>query len=310
MGNLGPLVSVVVPSKNRNELVSKTIDSILMQTYKNIEIIIVDDSSDIPLQPMIENKFGKNVFCVRNKHSLGAPASRNIGFSYCRGEFVAFLDDDDLWLPEKIEKQINEFSNLSSKFGVVYCGYDYLVNENIVKKNNTYHQSFNVFIPALGRCPIGSPTPLIRRSFFDFVGGFDERLCACQDWDLWIRLSRVCLFFPVKESLALYRLHGNQISTDILKKIRSREAMLYKHKNTLDIYPKILSKHFEKLGSLCVLAGKYDKSKMYFWCSVKIYKLNIISWIHIFLKIFSCTFEKLLTERFGVKKINNIKIYG
>ncbi|MEI6705033.1 MAG: glycosyltransferase family A protein, partial [Deltaproteobacteria bacterium] len=93
-----PLVSVVVPSKNRQDLLACTLESVINQTYRRIEIIVVDDGSDTPLAPHLQFFFGNNVQCLRNEVSLGAAAARNRGAIAARGEFIAFLDDDDLWL--------------------------------------------------------------------------------------------------------------------------------------------------------------------------------------------------------------------
>lgn len=302
------LVSVIIPSKNRPEFVLKTIESVIAQTYQNIEIIVVDDGSKTLLAPLLEKAFGDLLRCVRHDCSKGAPAARNTGANYAKGEYIAFLDDDDEWLSDKIEKQMSAFLKLGDEFGVVYCGYDYVVVDKIIPRLNIYHDVFDLSVISLRGCPVGSPTPIMRRIYFEKIGGFDVGLPACQDWDLWIRLSRVCKFYPVKESLALYRVHGEQISVDISKKILAREAIFNKHINDLFKYSKILSMHYRHLGSLCVLIDQYSDSRMYLLKSVKTDWSNWGSWIHIFLQSFAKRFDKYLINKYGITQVGNVRL--
>lgn len=310
MKSKSPLVSVIIPSKNRPNFLLTAIQSVMGQTYRNIEIIVVDDGSDVPLLPLLIEKFGHRVVCLRHDPSLGAPSSRNEGASYAKGKYIAFLDDDDSWFPDKLEKQVAALSHLEDDFGVVYCGYHFLVKGTIVERKNTYHDTGNLYEVALMGCPVGSPTALIRKEFFDKVGGFDINLPACQDWDLWIRLSRICRFYPVKQSLALYRVHGDQMSTDLHRKINARIMVVNKYHAEMSVYPKILSFQYQRIGSLCSLAGKKKEAKSYFFHSIRIYKANFGSWVHFVLQFGGKFLEKLLIERYGVTKVGKIRIFS
>lgn len=303
-----PFVSVIIPSKNRPDLVHRAIDSVLGQTFQSFEVIIVDDGSDMPLYPMLAEKFGNSISCFRHEHSLGAPAARNFGASHAKGKFVAFLDDDDIWLPEKLEKQMAAFSCLSEDFGVVYCGFDFIANGTVVERKNTYHTTYDLHELALKMCPVGSPTPIIRKNVFEAVGGFDVSLLACQDWDLWIRLTRVCRFYPIKQSLARYRVHGDQISTDVLRKIEARKMIVEKYYQEMSEYPKILSSHYQRIGSLCSLAGRKNEAKYYFWRSINMNKANWGSWVHLILQFGGKKIEKYLIEKFGITKVGEARI--
>jgi glycosyltransferase involved in cell wall biosynthesis len=303
-----PRVSVIIPSRNRPLLLLNTIESVLVQTFKDLEIIVVDDGSDVPLNPLLVEKFGEQVVCVRHEHSCGAPAARNAGLKRAKGDFIAFLDDDDIWLQEKLEKQIDAFSQLGEEIGVVYCGYDFWVDGEVVERKNEYHESTDLSQIALMKCPIGSPTPLIRRFYLDQVDGFDLALPACQDWDLWVRLSKVCSFFPVRESLAQYRVHGQQISTDISRQISARRMLVEKYQEEYAVYPKVLSAHFRRLGSLCVLTGQCKEARFYFWQSIQSDKSNLGSWLHLILQFCGKWLDKFLIDKYGVLKVGKIKI--
>lgn len=303
-----PLVSVIIPSKNRPDLVVSAVTSVINQTYANIEIIVVDDGSVVHLAPVLHKIFSDKVLCVRNDVGLGAPAARNAGARIASGQFIAFLDDDDLWVPSKLERQLSSFRTLGDDFGVVYCGYDFIVRDAIVLRKNCYHANFDLYITALNECPVGSPTPLIRKKYFDMVGGFDSSLPSCQDWDLWIRISQVCKFYPVKESLALYRIHGDQISTNMNKKIEARKMLIDKHFNELKNHSRILSSHFSRVGSLCVMNGNDKEARKYFRKAIANNPFNVGSMVHLLLQVLCKPLEKRLVEHFAVNTIYGIRV--
>jgi glycosyltransferase involved in cell wall biosynthesis len=286
----------------------ETLDSIFAQTYQNLEVVVVDDGSSFPLESILKKHYGNQVLFLRHKESKGAPVARNAGARQASGEYIAFLDDDDLWLPKKIEKQITVFDRLNEEYGVVYCGFDFLVNGRIVFRKNKYGKTGSMFPRSLSGCPFGSPTPLIRKKYFDQTGGFDEKLQACQDWDLWVRLSKICSFYPVQESLALYRIHGEQISTDVLKKIYSRNVFIDKYKKDLDSLPGVLSKHYCRLGALCRLAGEEKDSFSFYVKSLEKNPFNRNAWIHLLVSCVSVTVDKMLTKKFGTRILDGIRI--
>lgn len=303
-----PLVSVVIPSKNRPDLVIATLVSVIDQTYDNIEILVVDDGSDMPLAPLLKDRFSDRVLCLRNDQSLGGAVARNRGAQSAHGDYIAFLDDDDLWLPKKLEMQVDAFSKHGVDIGVVYCGFDFLYKEEIVPRQNKYHNNCDLSIAVLSGCPFGSPTPLIRKHYFDMVGGFDRELPSCQDWDLWIRLSKVCGFYPVKESLALYRIHGDQISTNLRKKIDGRKMVLAKHYDEIKNYPRVLSAHYSRIGSLCVLADEHVEARDFFSKALASNMFDGGSFVHLVLQFLCRPLEKWLIERFSVNTIDGIKV--
>lgn len=211
---------------------------------------------------------------LRHEESRGASAARNAGARLASGEYIAFLDDDDLWMPEKIEKQIAAYGELSENFGVVYCGFDYIVNGAIVSRVNDYKKTDMLFPQSLASCPVGSPTALIRKKHFDQVGGYDEKLTACEDWDLWVRLSKICLFYPVEEVLAHYRVHGAQLSVDLSKNLSFRCGFVDRYFQDLCLFPEILSSHYNRIGSLCRLAGRDKEAFPFYIKSIK--KIHLI----------------------------------
>lgn len=301
-------VSVVIPSKNRPDFLHEALGSVFAQTYQNLEVIVVDDGSASSLEPMLKEKYGDRILFLRHEESLGASAARNAGARLASGEYIAFLDDDDLWMPEKIEKQIAAYGELSENFGVVYCGFDYIVNGAIVSRVNDYKKTDMLFPQSLASCPVGSPTALIRKKYFDQVGGYDEELTACEDWDLWVRLSKICLFCPVEEVLALYRVHGAQLSVDLSKNLCFRYGFVDRYVDDLCLYPEILSSHYNRLGSLCRLAGRDKEALSFYVKSIKKNFFNFYAWTHILLSFISISVDRRLTEKYGTKKIGGVRI--
>jgi len=302
-----PFITVIIPTYKRNIFLERAVKSVLDQTYKNLEIIIIDDDPNSEIFNQISLLKNSSIHYVKNTKNIGASGSRNNGVKYSNGDFLAFLDDDDEWLPQKLEKQISMIMQ-SDDCGVIYCGYDLMVGNEILKRKNTYHKNNNFHEITLHKCPIGSPTPLIKKELFLQIGGYDVRLPSCQDWDLWIRLSKICKFVALNETLAIYRIHGNQISADIEKKILGREAIINKYYNEITKHPYIASWHYRRLGSLYSLINNTQMAKIFFRKSLRYDKFNFGSWLHLLLQTVYSPTDRWFIEKFGINTIKGIKI--
>jgi len=191
-----PLVSVVIPTYGRSELLGRAIDSVLQQTYKPIEIIVVDDNdsdsehrahTEKVLQPYLQNR---QITYLQHEKNAGGSAARNTGIKASRGEYVALLDDDDEWFPEKIEKQVAYFQTLGQEVGVVYCSY-ILENANGKKEFiRTEKGDLTNELLMLQFDPGASSTLLFKKSVLEKIGYFDERFARHQDLEILIRLCR------------------------------------------------------------------------------------------------------------------------
>lgn len=181
-----PLVSVVVPTYNRPGRLKRAVVSVLAQTYDNVEVIVVDDHSAPPVEEVLADLSDSRVRVLRNCRNRGAPASRNRGIQAARGGYICLLDDDDIFLHQKIEKELQllkecDVSIVYSLFTVVdYCDNSCEVR-GAVGADDIVEELFerNVIRPA---------AVMVRRRCFDVVGFFDERFPSCQDWEMWMRL--------------------------------------------------------------------------------------------------------------------------
>lgn len=222
-----PTVSVIIPTFNRAGRLPNTIESVLAQTYADWELIIVDDESSDGTAGVIsayERRDGRirGVF----QKNTGPAGARNTGVRAARGAFIAFLDDDDEWLPEKLARQVQRFEQ-QPELGFVYarCAVEQGGRTIDVWPTrpfcNTLRQLFRAnFIPTL--------TVMVRRKCFEAVGGFDTTLKISDDYDLWLRLAARYPFEWVDHVVAVYHLHDSNLSKDHVQRYRDHLRLLSK----------------------------------------------------------------------------------
>ena len=235
MINTAPLISVVIPTYNRSSLVSKAIASVLGQTFTNIEIIVVDDSSTDATSDILTAQFAGKIIYLQHQHNSGLSAARNTGIKASRGEYVAFLDDDDEWLPEKLKLQI-QIIQQNTAVGLVYCGYTQVAeNGSVIRQIRPEKRGF--ILPDLleDNYITGSASAvLIKREVLDKAGYFDENLTACEDWDLWIRIARRCPIDYTDNILVAYKIHADNMHKDLFKMEQNTARVLDKYRSLMD----------------------------------------------------------------------------
>jgi glycosyltransferase involved in cell wall biosynthesis len=226
---MSPSISVIIPTYNRAHIVPEAIDSVLAQTYGDFEIIVIDDGSTDVTATVLQRRYGEKITCIRIKNS-GLPAARNAGIKAARGQYIAFLDDDDEWLPEKLTLQMQLLQN-NSGVGLVYCGCLQIDAEGTVLNQLYPEKRGTVFNDLLEEnYIIGSASAvLVRKELVERAGCFDETLKACEDWDLWIRISRLCLIDYINKPLVRYTLHQGNMHKDIENMEQNTRAMLNKY---------------------------------------------------------------------------------
>lgn len=207
-----PLISVIVPAFNAAAFLPDALNSLLRQTHRNLEVIVVNDGSTDDTAALLA------AWCARDprvravhQQNRGLPAARNAGLSVARGDYIAFLDADDVVHPIKLEHQLAYLTAhpdadlVYSDYGTADAALQPLTEEVIGIKRLPLREVYtytNVF-------PVMSP--LLRRTLVERVGGFDEQLRACEDWDYWVRCERVGTFGYLPGSYATYRMHGTQM---------------------------------------------------------------------------------------------------
>ena len=208
--NLPPRVSVVLPTFNRASLLPRAIESVLGQTFRDFELIVVDDGSTDDTPSVVDRYAEDRVSCIRLERNAGAAAARNVAIRRAAGELVAFQDSDDEWLPENLERHVRTFDEASetSRVDVVYC--DML--RVLVDGTTNYHRSPDI-VPGRLVNPdtrfyqvwmLGILACVIRRACLDVAGLFDESMQSFVDLELFIRLARTARFAHIHEPLVLY----------------------------------------------------------------------------------------------------------
>ncbi len=294
MNNI-PFVSVIIPTHNRSAMLERAVQSVLRQTYKNFECIIVDDASTDDTPDVLKKLSNRDarIKHIRHENNRFSCATRNSGIRISSGNFIAFLDDDDEWLPKKLEKQIALISSLPDSFGLVYCWMDYYDTHGRLVRQ--YHPALkgDVFRDVVTGNKIGgTPTLLIRRQFLDRAGWWDESLRIEEDDNLIARISRCCLVDYVSEVLVRVNIgHGSQVSRQCMLKTDS-------YLNSISASEKLLSMALEagpacrrqvavlhaRLGNHYARVGMISKSFTSFF---KAFRSSAVEWenIHMLLSL-------------------------
>lgn len=206
-----PVVSVIIPTYNRADLLREALASVLAQQYPHQEVIVVDDGSD-DHTPATVQSFGTAVTYMRQEHA-GVSTARNRGVAASRGDLIAFLDSDDLWRPTKVGAQV---MRLQQQPQMQACYTDEIWIRHGVRVNpRRIHRKHDgwLFFQSLPRCIISPSSIMLRRGLWERLGGFDERLPACEDYDLWLRLTiREPVAFIPKALIIKRGGHADQLS--------------------------------------------------------------------------------------------------
>lgn len=246
-----PLVSVLIPTYNRPEMLRLTLDSVLNQTFSDFEVIVVDDGTPSGENEGICKAFQKvQYFKIAN--SGGPSKPRNYGIQKANGKYVAFLDDDDLWLPQKLEKQVEVLEN-HPEFGLVHTPcfvIDATGNQTVEiigKHKNSDLKHGDVSLKMIGRFTLMTSSVLIRKDIFNEVGYFNADMPqAGEDTHFWTRCSFYTKFYYFEEPLVYYRKHEGASSK---LKAQYFELPLHLNEALLDVFSKgkISKKEYSKL---------------------------------------------------------------
>ena len=274
-----PTVSVIIPTYNRAHLIGRAIQSVLYQTYQDFEIIVVDDASTDNTEEVVSNFDDERIRYIRLKENSGTSAApRNTAIRIARGEYIAFQDSDDEWLPEKLEKQMRLFEIQPLEVGVVYAGFwkilghrkIYIPSPGITRKEGNIHDSL------LAQNFVAAPAAVVRKECFRKVGGFDEELPTLMDWELWIRISRCYQFQCVDEPLMIsYYTIGGINEPNLSVKIQTLKLILGKHFEDIKKKKKTLAEHYFSIGSNLCLQGDLKVGREYILKAVRTYPFNI-----------------------------------
>jgi glycosyltransferase involved in cell wall biosynthesis len=298
-----PTVSVILPTKNRSHYLAPAIKSVLSQTYKEFELLIIDAASTDETQQVVNGFNDSRIKYLRQEKDEGVSAARNLGISKSTGDFVAFLDDDDLWLPKKINTQLTVFREASPAVGVVYCpsGYYIRMDENVIEFNGTSVRG-NIFAKIVARNIIGNCSGvMVRRECFFEVGLFDVSLYASEDWDMWIRLAKKYEFEPAKGFQYLYRLHAHRASSRVntYKRLNAVRIILKKYLPDIDTLPqknKLMSTWYSHFGLINFENGDTKNAKKAYIKAIKENPANIAAYFKLTICLFGLKINDFISK--------------
>ena len=299
------MVSVVIPTHNRVDLLPRAIESVLNQTYKDIELIVVSDGSTDGTDELMGNYANDSrIKYINYKPAKGGNFARNTVFDAAKGEYVAFLDDDDEWLPTKIEKQVALMES-DKEVGLVYTGINCIyVNEGISYPFNPQLRG-NLSKEILFRNYVGSTSSVMLRRNYCEDCRFDENLPALQDYDLWIKVLQGCKADVVSEPMVNYYNYRNQtqVSSSTAKYVQATE---YINKKYADLFAKLSTNECKRkkcnnimlLGNKAMRNNSPAEARNFFWQAF-IIKPSVSPMLSWFLSFFG--YKNMLRIRSKVK---------
>jgi len=264
-----PLVTVIIPTYNRGWILKEAIESVLSQDFDDFELIVVDDGSTDNTDSILDEYAGDII--VLRQDNRGVSAARNAGINFASGQLIAFLDSDDVWLPKKLTSQVDFFN---SNPDVLICQTQELWIRNgkrVNPKNRHKKISGMIFKQSLPLCIVSPSAVMLKKKLLDQTGVFDETLPACEDYDLWLRISCRYPVFLIDTPLIIKRGgHGDQLSkTPGLDKyrIKALKKIILSGILSRDQYidaVKMLQEKCKIYAQGCLKRGRRDEAKYYF----------------------------------------------
>lgn len=181
------LISIIMPTYNRGYIIEKAIQSVIEQTYKSWELIIVDDASVDDTENLIKRISDSRIIYIKNEQNMGANYARNYGCALAKGDYLAFLDSDNYWTNDKLEKQIHVLADSGDNVALTFCSIEIADENKVVVPDLDF--DVNGLKETLCNCNvIDTNAVLVKRKIFEETGGFDERMPRMQDWELFFRI--------------------------------------------------------------------------------------------------------------------------
>lgn len=261
-----PKISVIIPTYNRADLLKEAVDSVLAQTYQDFELLIIDDgSTDHTRELLVSYETHVTYLFQENR---GVSNARNLGIRSSTGQYITLLDSDDLWLPSKLEQQVTV---MEQDPNLQLCHTEETWIRRGVRVNpKKKHQKYGgyIFPCCLPLCVISPSSVMIRRMLFDEVGYFDEELPACEDYDLWLRITKTYPVHFIETPLIIKRGgHDDQLSRKYWGIDRFRIQALEKLLQTGDLTPEQRKQTLQELRCKCEIMaqGSWKRQKIKEW---------------------------------------------
>jgi glycosyltransferase involved in cell wall biosynthesis len=267
-----PYVSVIVPTFDRPAFLQAAIRSVLNQTFSNLEAVVVDDGSASDLAPLLDAFNDGRIRYLRHESNRGEAAARNTGILNARGDYLAFLDDDDEWRPDKLQLQLDLFARSPREVGCVYGGY-------VAVRAADGHELFRR-VPSrrgnlsleLMRDNIMGPTStvMLTRECIDRVGLCDEEIAYGLDYDLWVRVAQKYHFDFVSDTVVRYSIHDGQLTGDAARVVKGHENLIRKYGSAIKPDRRMVATKYFDLAMQRCLEGDAANARRAFWKAIRL----------------------------------------
>jgi glycosyltransferase involved in cell wall biosynthesis len=248
-----PLVSVILPTYNRAQVLPRAVDSVLAQTMEDFELLVIDDCSSDGSLAWLQARGDARLRVIRRTGRPGGAApARNLGVRSARAGLIAFQDSDDEWLPRKLERQLAVLRDSGPEVG--WVGGAYQVDEQVVSSPRLV-QGEGYDRDLVVGAPFVTPTWLVRRECLEQAGLFDESMPCLEDWDLIFKLSAVCRFRSAPEVVLARYGSADSLYANLDKRRAGLLVMLERHRASFQREPRLYAGWCTELGRLLVLAG-------------------------------------------------------
>jgi glycosyltransferase involved in cell wall biosynthesis len=307
-----PLVSVIIPTLDRPEFLRAALRSVLGQLVEDLEVLVIDDGSATSVLPLLDALNDSRIRYFRHESNRGEAAARNTGILNAQGAYVAFLDDDDEWLPEKLRLQLELFGqgSGSDKVGCVYGGYVSIrARDGQVLSRHVPTRRGDLSRVLWRRNVLGTPsTVMIRRECLERVGLFDENIAFGVDYDLWIRVAQEYRFDFVPDIVARYKIHEGQMTNDAVVRVKGHADFLRKYGSRLRPDRERASRIYFNLGRQMCLRGHSVEGRRAFLKALRINPVNIRAYVYLALSLCGpmsvSTFRTLVSKFKGINPVN------
>ncbi|HBT80829.1 MAG TPA: hypothetical protein DEB13_02735 [Candidatus Yanofskybacteria bacterium] len=300
-----PKVSVIIPTHNRPAMLKRAVNSVLVQTYQDFEIIIVDDGVHERARDVAKSFSDNRIRYIPHEQECGAPAARNTGIKNSAGEFIAFLDDDDEWLPLKLELQVRALTE-NPEAGLCFCGFE-AVGENDKRLYlNKYSREglIEPYLDVLNKSFAWTSSILARKNVLDRGFLFDEKLLKNQEWDLTLRMAKAKVkFYSINQVLLKLHVHGNQLGgpSNLPNRILGLHVFIQKHDIDYRKHPRQLSRRYSELALLYKDNKQRIKSLEYF--AKAFFTYPRVEYVRGFISMLGGVFLKRILKKMYLKTI-------
>lgn len=270
------IVSVILPTYNRADPLERSICSVLDQSFKDLELIVVDDASTDKTERVVRGFTDDRLVYIRKKANVGAAAARNDGIARARGEYIAFQDSDDVWAPDKLAHQLAALLDSDDGVCASVCSYIHHKNgaNSIIRWPPGRRSGSEVMRLLLGGGSIGTLMLICRADALRAIGCFDARLPRRQDFDLFLRLAQAGDFIFLEQPLVKVYHSIDSISNNSDAFLEATELIVEKHKEIFRAQPRFAALQYSKAARLFLRDKDYVAARRYAWRSLR-WRINV-----------------------------------